>query len=170
MRMKVTTSPTIMILIATYIPQANYACCFDLLLCGLPSLCPCSLHQINFHTYFKMQLRHHLFQRGFPDPSHSQLPSDSIPLLWIPFTVWAYIIILAFHARLYHLYFYCFHSSVSSSRRKMCSILLWVLTAFHTIGDIKDFPSYNNLLGAEPSDWKSQIIKIGLKNILYLNL
>ena len=48
--------------------------------------------------------------------------------------------------------------------------LLWVLTTFHTIGDVKDFPSYNNLLGAEPSDRKSQIIKIGLKNILYLNL
>lgn len=50
----------------------------------------------------------------------------------------------------------------------MCSILLWVLTTFHTIGDVKDFLSYNNLLGAEPSDRKSQIIKIGLKNILNL--
>ena len=123
------------------------------------------------YTYFKMQLRYHLFHRRFPDPSHSQPPFDSIPLLWIPFTVWAYIIILAFHTRLYlNLYFYHFHFSVSSSRRKMCSILLWVLTTFHTIGDVKDFPSYNNLLGAEPSDRKSQIIKIGLKNILYLNL
>lgn len=52
----------------------------------------------------------------------------------------------------------------------MRRILLWVLTTSHTIGDIKDFPSYKNLPGPEPRDQKSRVVKIGLKTILYLNL